>query len=585
VLLATRFKMSLKGRGSLKMLLIFFGLISLWASCVFYVGRFRSSYSELTLKHPVVGNSAKHIIGGGESNDDMDPDASTRHTHNKKKHPNNNKGRRQEIKGKGHNKKSGQHRGVDSETPFLREANRSNPLSELRIGNASAATTGGAVPYYAVPANAPLAYLLIISNEDFVDGALVLGKSLRMHCPRLQDHTADLSIIITEGRVSPRSQNRLRGVGFDKIFEVPSLALKAPGAYWKDTFDKIYMFNLTQYQKIVFMDADMINIRSMDVLFEKDFGDSTFVGAIGFRGGSEGPYFQTGMMVIQPTRTMFDKIYERFLSGVPPRGSMYNHGMNGRDGVLLRDVFGNRFKILDNKYSRNLNPRWPVPPEVISLHLRGKIKPWFDRSLPNLDPELGKKEFGHPYVLFWDIYENMIHKTSEEYQRATAGLPPLEPYGGRKAAAGVTPLTHVWMMRYSSREYVQLTTDEDRRRRLQLPGEGGGLTYVIAPRFNMSCDEVCGGSQDDKTMCSESSLSSSYLQNCSQLLSLFGGDCKRCEVGVYWRPHPGSDYPALDAYKGDSICKYNLLFDERGRPKCNARYEHSRRACPCVPLT
>jgi hypothetical protein len=424
---------------------------------------------------------------------------------------------------------------------------------------------------------APVAYLIIISNEDFLDGALVLGVSLKMNCPRIAAGTADLAIIITQGRVSAASQERLRSeAGFNKIFEVPSLATRAPGAFWKDTFDKIYMFNLTMYKKIVFMDADMINIRSMDVLFDKNYGDATYVGAIGFRGGAEGPYFQTGMMVIQPTRLMFDKIYARFESGVPPQGNNYNHGMNGRDGVLLRDVFGDRFKMIDNKYSRNLNPRWPVPDYVVSLHLRGKIKPWFDRKLPNLDPELGKKEFGHPYVLFWEIYEEQIHKRSQEYQLALRGKPLPEPFGGSHAAADVTPLTHVWMMRYSKKEYVQLLSAEDKKRRNQtVPG----LQYFTGS-LNASCVDVCGA----KSMqCHHKALSFSHGQDCKVLLSAFP-DCARCEPGVYWRPHPGSDYPGLDAGKKESVCKYNLLHDERGRPNCTARYETARRFCPCVPL-
>lgn len=441
------------------------------------------------------------------------------------------------------------------------------------------AATGGSRPYYEAAVGehyAALAYLLIISNEDFLDGALVLGVSLRNNCPRIADGSADLAIIITQGRVSRASKDRLRDeAGFSKIFEVPSLATRAPGAYWKDTFDKIYMFNLTMYKKIVFMDADMINVRSMDALFDKNFGDPTYVGAIGFRGGSEGPYFQTGMMVIQPTKMMFDKIYAKFESGVPPKGNNYNHGMNGRDGVLLRDVFGDRFKMIDNKYSRNLNPRFPVPEYVVSLHLRGKIKPWFDRRLPNLDPELGKKEFGHAYVLFWDIYEEHIHKKSSFYRLAQQGKPLPEPFGGKFAAPDVSPLTHVWMMRYSQREYVQLLTEEDRRRRNEtLPG----LRYYTGS-FNASCTEVC---RDVSMNCSHVALSFSHGQRCDVLREAFP-NCTRCEVGVYWRPHPGSDYPALDAGKKESVCKYNLLHDERGRPNCTARFETARRFCPCVP--
>ena len=421
-----------------------------------------------------------------------------------------------------------------------------------------------------------LAYLAIISNEDFVDGALVLGRSLRNHSLLLRNRTADLAIIVTSGRISNTTKGRLHRDGtYDEIIEVPSLAVRAPGAYWKDTFDKIYMFNMTQYRKIVFMDADMICVRSMDELFFKSFGDPSFVGAIGFRGGSEGPYFQTGMMVIQPSVKMFSRIYARFEHGVPPLGQEYNHGMNGRDGVLLRDVFGDRFKIIDNKYSRNLNPRWQIPSDVIALHLRGKVKPWFDRRLPNTDPELGKKEFGFPYILYWQIYEEM-HLDSADYQRALHGLPEPEPYGGtaHNSEDGVSPLTHVWMMRYSKKEYVQLRRDEDHRRRRLATS---GLSFRVGKQ-NESCDDACV--RTGAGSCNAAFFNASQLQDCDLLMKEL--KCTSCELGVYWRPHPGNDYPAVDYAKGKNVCKYNLLFDERSRPTCSARNESTGRFCPCA---
>eukprot|EP00658_Telonema_sp_P-2_P069713 TRINITY_DN59081_c0_g1_i1.p2 TRINITY_DN59081_c0_g1~~TRINITY_DN59081_c0_g1_i1.p2 ORF type:complete len:135 (-),score=27.68 TRINITY_DN59081_c0_g1_i1:80-484(-) len=70
------------------------------------------------------------------------------------------------------------------------------------------------------------------------------------------------------------------------------------------------------------------------------------------------------------------------------------------------------------KYSRNLNPRWRIPQGVISLHLRGKHKPWFSKMLPNADPELGKKEFGFPYLEWWRLFEDHIHIQSEAFAAA-----------------------------------------------------------------------------------------------------------------------------------------------------------------------
>ena len=289
-----------------------------------------------------------------------------------------------------------------------------------------------------------LAYLIIISNEDFVDGALVLGRSLRMNSPFLRESKADMCLIVPRGRISPVSQVRLFRDGlFDHVIEVNPLAEMAPKAFWKDTFDKIYMFNLTQYDKVVFMDADMVCVRrDMDELFQDQFAkiaaDGSNVAAIGDKhgfGAAKGAYFQTGMMVIRPKSNVFNGIYKLFIDNVPPNGNLYNRGMHGRDGVLLRDYFKDNFQPLDNKYSRNLNPRWRIPQGVISLHLRGKHKPWFNKMLPNEDPELGKKEFGFPYIEWWRIYEDLIHTQSEAYVAALY----FEMFPDKDATTNTTP--------------------------------------------------------------------------------------------------------------------------------------------------
>ena len=539
------------------------------------------------------------------------------------------------------------------------------------------------------------AFVLVVSNEEYVDGSLVMAVSLRWHSAKLQRGEAHLVVVATQGRLGKASRDRLVGVGtVDVVFEVPSLALRAPKAHLKDTFDKSYIFALTMYKKIVFLDADMIVVgkkAEFDSLFEKAFGEVNELGAIGFRGmkkkkrhhhgkgddaddddddSDSDDYFQTGMMVIQPSWTMFDAIMAEFAKGTPPRGNFYNQPGNGRDGVLLRNVFKSRFHEISNQFSRNLNPRFAIPEDVYALHLRGSHKPWYNKLLPNADPLMGKKEFGFPYLRWWDIYEERIHKTSPEYLAAMAGTAPRGgelmpaanddeaserkakvPYGGRDAGPGVTPLTHVWMMRNTTREYAQLTSWQERAvRDGTMPGE-----VVLLGEEGQSCDQTCEGhrrlagtvvkeGRDDggagaTYRCSLKSLFFSKFQNCQYLAQIAPQYCgsngndntadanplphhtaaaaptAACELAVYWKPHMGSDYPAVltrpnkDDHRqvgyeqlkkywklvdggnskkkwnfGGPVCRFNLLLDERSRPTCEARNETTRRFCPCVPM-
>eukprot|EP00758_Cryptobia_borreli_P014713 Tbor_TRINITY_DN5949_c0_g1::TRINITY_DN5949_c0_g1_i1::g.18156::m.18156 len=142
-------------------------------------------------------------------------------------------------------------------------------------------------------------------------------------------------------------------------------------------------------------------IRSMDHLFDMKLAgnDGSHVGAIGSnRHGNS--YFQTGMMVIKPSRKHFEGILDLFLSGVPPLGHTYNNP-SGRDGSLLRAYFKTNFHLIDNKYSRNLDPRKRIPKSIVAIHLRGKIKPWYNKDEKIVDQYeiFNKREFGFTYEL------------------------------------------------------------------------------------------------------------------------------------------------------------------------------------------
>ncbi|KAH9593461.1 hypothetical protein LSM04_005916 [Trypanosoma melophagium] len=506
---------------------------------------------------------------------------------------------------------------------------------------------------------APVAYITCISNEAFVDGALVLGVSLRRTSLFLQQRVADLVVLITSGRVSEASRQRLHVEGtYDHVFEVPSLATRVSAtARFRDTFDKLYMFNLSMYEKLVFMDADMIALRSMDALFSTPrLRGPRQVGAIGGHG-----YFQTGMLVFIPAPAVFDCVYEAYRSGTPPDGRRFVGGA-ARDGALLRHVFQSHYTPISNVYSRNLNPRYrlerPPPGEtrpIIAVHLRGTVKPWFDKRLPNHNTELGKKEYGFTYLHWWTLYEEEVHKKSVYYRKALEmqreghavgsypivvdGIPFAVGNHSGKTTNGsinadnnsngnndnnhnessgnpsegephISPLTHVWMQRHSNASYVQLLSYEDKKRRNRtLPH----MRKIASSTYGLSCDVVCS---EAGLRCSQEALQFSSLNDCDELKSVFG--CSKCELGVYWRPHPGNDFPALENVTDNKnqkntdnnnnnndddiktgkkrntskkdpnsseilICRYNYLHDLRSMPNCSATYPTTRRYCPCVP--
>ena len=65
---------------------------------------------------------------------------------------------------------------------------------------------------------------------------------------------------------------------------------------WNGTFDKLLIFGLAQYDKLVFIDSDMLILRSIDHLFERPHLSACFDGQY------DKNNLNSGIMVIEPTK-------------------------------------------------------------------------------------------------------------------------------------------------------------------------------------------------------------------------------------------------------------------------------------------
>lgn len=69
------------------------------------------------------------------------------------------------------------------------------------------------------------------------------------------------------------------------------------------TFTKIHCWNLTQYRKCVFLDADTLVVQNLDELFERD--ELSAVPDIGWP-----DCFNSGVFVFEPSRATYEAILE-----------------------------------------------------------------------------------------------------------------------------------------------------------------------------------------------------------------------------------------------------------------------------------
>lgn len=105
-------------------------------------------------------------------------------------------------------------------------------------------------------------YVCVLSTEDYLDGILVLNENLK----NLNSKYPLLCI------VNEKIGNEVRKTleNFDiKYKEINSINYEVNGYnhYWKNTFDKLNVFSLIEYEKIVYLDSDFLILSNIDHLF------------------------------------------------------------------------------------------------------------------------------------------------------------------------------------------------------------------------------------------------------------------------------------------------------------------------------
>lgn len=143
-------------------------------------------------------------------------------------------------------------------------------------------------------------YFTLVARDKYVDGAICMFKSLR-------DKTKYPLIAMTLD-ISEDSRKRLADLGI-QLLDVEMIDSVNAGKgdnkqRLKDftyTYTKLHIFGFTQYDKIIFLDSDLIVIKSIDHLFDEVEDD--------FAACACTPYwedvFNSGVMVIKPDKSTF----------------------------------------------------------------------------------------------------------------------------------------------------------------------------------------------------------------------------------------------------------------------------------------
>ncbi|TKY61356.1 Inositol phosphorylceramide glucuronosyltransferase 1 [Spatholobus suberectus] len=141
------------------------------------------------------------------------------------------------------------------------------------------------------------AYVTLLYGDEFLLGVRVLGKSIRN-----TGSDKDMVVLVSDG-VSDYAKNLLRADGW--IVEMISLLANPnrvrPKRFW-GVYTKLKIFNMTNYKKVVYLDADTIVVKNIDDLFKC----GKFCANL-----KHSERLNSGVMVVEPSETVFNDMMSK----------------------------------------------------------------------------------------------------------------------------------------------------------------------------------------------------------------------------------------------------------------------------------
>jgi len=227
-------------------------------------------------------------------------------------------------------------------------------------------------------------YLSVITTDDYAIGAVALWESLRATHPQY-----GLVVVVTRN-VSEPCERALERTGLATLRVDQQLqrtsASESALRHWDNTFSKLLMFELVQFEKIVYLDADLLVLRNLDHLFERPHMSAAVPDKL-MPGHESWVQLCTALMVIEPQPGLAHAIMQH-VPAVEARMKSFS------DQDLLHEqfpewpshpeleleqgygIFPDSVDRYVNKLGYNLNFAAPDERTIAAVHFVGSRKPW-----------------------------------------------------------------------------------------------------------------------------------------------------------------------------------------------------------------
>ena len=148
------------------------------------------------------------------------------------------------------------------------------------------------------------AYITLLSTDNYLPGVQALHESLR------RTGTRQPFVVAIASHIASHIDAVLESAGMivrriPETTAIPKHMIEGNG-HWGRTFDKVHLFGLDEFSKLVYVDADMLVLTNMDELFDKPNMSAVPAGKLIH---PEWIRLNGGLLVIEPQAHLADAIF------------------------------------------------------------------------------------------------------------------------------------------------------------------------------------------------------------------------------------------------------------------------------------
>jgi glycogenin glucosyltransferase len=251
-------------------------------------------------------------------------------------------------------------------------------------------------------------FVSYLGTDHFLPGVLALSHSLSLYNKKYS------LLILVSKTVSDRVVTELNKVKirFKKVVEIENpQELGDDERNFKYMYTKLRIFELTEYDKIVYLDADMIVCGNIEILFDHSHLSAVIAGGL-LPANRAWKDLNAGLLVIEPNKKTFALLHSSigkvrsadggdqgflhtFYNWWPQDANLHLDHKYNVPFPYLEDYCG----LAGYKFSylrKSLNT------DILVIHYWGKDKPWHI-ALEHLDRKSLSK-FEQALILWWDMY-------------------------------------------------------------------------------------------------------------------------------------------------------------------------------------